>query len=158
MKKYEKIAILAEKLSNAKSVKTFEQQDLSDAARYLNEYAKLLNKGEEAKKLSKVNTKWTEKEDEKLKAEYAKGWKIARISKAHSRGMSGIVSRLVKLGLIDDDGENGKKRWTEEEDAALLSEAEKNKTLEWMATAHGRSFSGILSRLEKLGYDIDDRK
>lgn len=157
MKKYEKIAILAENLSKA-SEKSAQSADLKDAARYLNEYAKLLGKNEEARKLSKVNTKWTEKEDEKLKSEYNKGWKIARLAKAHGRSMSGIVSRLVKLGLLADDGENGKKRWAEEEDASLLREAEANKTLEWMSAAHGRSMSGILSRLEKLDYDIDARK
>ncbi len=160
MKKYEKIAALAEKVSElANSQKKNEENALilKASANYLNEYAKLLSKQEDQKKLSKVNTKWTDKEDEKLKAQFEKGWKVARIAKAHSRSLSGIVSRLVKLGLIVDDGENGKKRWTEEEDAALLERAEAGAPLEKMASAHKRSMSGILSRLEKLGYDIDER-
>lgn len=160
MKKYEKIAALAEKVNDlANSQKKNEENALilKTSANYLNEYAKLLLKQEDQKKLSKVNTKWTDKEDEKLKAQFEKGWKVARIAKAHSRSLSGIVSRLVKLGLIVDDGENGKKRWTEEEDAALLERAEAGALLEKMASAHKRSMSGILSRLEKLGYDIDER-
>lgn len=160
MKKYEKIAVLAGKineLADAQKKNEENAQTLRASANYLNEYAKLLLKQEEQKKLSKVNTKWTDKEDEKLKSQFEKGWKVARIAKAHSRSLSGIVSRLVKLGLIVDDGENGKKRWTEEEDAALLERAESGAPLEKMANAHKRSMSGILSRLEKLGYDIDER-
>lgn len=161
MKKTEKILKTADALKAYSHAKVKNEQDemlFSDAVRYLCEYAKNLSFAEEEKKLSKVNTKWTEKEDEKLKKEYEKGWKTARIAKSHSRSISGIVSRLVKLGLVADDGENGKKRWTEEEDALLLKEANALKTLERMADTHGRSLSGILSRLEKLGYDIDSRQ
>jgi len=162
MKKHEKILLLSDLFGTVADqpakAKTLNTEDFKNAARYLCEYAKILCKGEEMRKLSKVNTKWTEKEDEKLKSEYAKGWRTARLAKAHSRSLSGIVSRLVKLGLLEDDGENGNKRWTPEEDAILLCEAEKNATLETMASNHKRSMSGILSRLEKLGYNIDERK
>lgn len=129
----------------------------NSAARYLDEYAESLLKKEAELKLSRANTKWTDDEDEKLKKEFEAGHKIAKMAKAHSRGISGIVSRLAKLGLIADEGENGKKHWSEKEDAQLYKEAVALKSLEWMAESHGRSLSGILSRLEKLGYDIDSR-
>ena len=157
MKKFEKINALSQtykEMSENARQKGKDYQIYEDGARYLFEYAKLLYKKEENEKLSKVNTKWTEKEDEKLKAEYKKGWKVARMAKAHSRNLSGIVARLIKLGLITDDGENSNKRWSDEEDNLLILEAEKKVRLEQMAQSHQRSMSSILSRLEKLGYNI----
>lgn len=160
MKKSQRIQILAQNVQNfANTAKlTDEQKDLmAKTVKSLSDYGSWVSDYEEELKMSKVNTKWTEEEDKKLTEEFNKGWKIARISKKHMRGMSGIVSRLSKLGLLSDSDENGKKRWTEEEDAALLKQAESGKTIEKMAELHGRSMSGILSRLEKLGYDIDER-
>jgi len=157
MKKIEKINALSQifqELSEEAKQKGKDYQFYQDGVRYLSEYAKLLHKKEENEKLSKVNTKWTEKEDEKLKSEYKKGWKVTRMAKAHSRNLSGIVARLIKLGLITDDGENSNKRWSDEEDNLLILEAEKKVRLEQMAQIHKRSMSSILARLEKLGYDI----
>ena len=160
MKKSQRIKNLIENLESfvITAPLTNEQLELMQkTTKALNDYAAWLADYEEELKMSKVNTKWTDEEDKKLAEEYKKGWKIARISKKHMRGMSGIVSRLNKLGLLADSDENGKKRWTDEEDAALLKQAESGKSVEKMAELHGRSMSGILARLEKLGYDIDER-
>lgn len=162
MKKFQEILKISNALKalyNGQSQKSGSADPvLNSAACYLDEYAEILSEKEAELRLSRANTKWTDDEDEKLKKEFEAGHKIAKIAKAHSRGISGIVSRLAKLGLIADDGENGKKRWSEKEDAQLYKEALSSKSLERMAELHGRSLSGVLSRLEKLGYDIDSRE
>ncbi len=159
MEKSEKIAILKGQLTHFVNVAVLSEDDyklLQNTVKALGDYSKLLALNEESLKMSKVNTKWTDEEDKRLTDEFNNGWKIAKISKKHLRNSSGIIARLTRLGLITDNDENGKKRWTDEEDQKLLKEANAGKSLEKMAELHGRSLSGISARLVKLGFDIDE--
>jgi DNA helicase-2/ATP-dependent DNA helicase PcrA len=47
---------------------------------------------------------WTADEDRKLQSEFERGEAIAQIAAAHQRNVSAITSRLVRLGLITEDG------------------------------------------------------
>lgn len=123
----------------------------------LNEYCALLDRNEADSRLSQGNTKWTDEEDAALKNEWQKGLKIQRICEKHKRSASGIIARLNKLGLLNEDDFSGKTRWTDEEDAALVSEFNRGFSLEAMAKRHGRTMGGILGRLEKLGLSDEAR-
>ena len=76
---------------------------------------------------------------------------IAEITAAHRRSASGIISRLSKLNLLNENDVNGKKRWTGEEEAQLIAEFGEGLELEDLAQKHKRSMSGIIGRLSKLG-------
>jgi len=47
---------------------------------------------------------WNADEDEALGAEFRAGKAIAAIAAAHERKISAITARLVRLGLITEDG------------------------------------------------------
>ena len=51
---------------------------------------------------------------------------------------------------MKEDGENGGKRWTKEEDAALGEEYDDGLPLEEIAAKHKRSVGGVISRLSAL--------
>lgn len=123
----------------------------------LNEYAAFLEKNEADTRISQGNTKWTDEEDAALKTEWQNGLKIQRICEKHKRSASGIIARLNKLGILNEDDFSGKTRWTDEEDAALISEFNRGFSLETMAKRHGRTMGGILGRLEKLGLSDESR-
>mgnify|MGYP002774705176 FL=1 len=123
----------------------------ADAAKALNEYYSSLVKGEEDARMSAGNTRWSAEEDEKLKAEWQSGMKLQKICERHKRSASGIVTRLSYLGVLEEDDLNGKTRWTEEEEAQLISEFNRGYSVEVMARRHGRSLGGIIGRLLKLG-------
>ncbi len=123
----------------------------------LSEYAALLERNEADSRLSLGNTKWTDEEDAKLIKEWQSGMKIQKICEKHMRGAGGIIARLNKLGVLKEDDFSGKTRWTDEEDAVLTSEFNRGFSLEIMAKRHGRTMSGILGRLEKLGLSDEAR-
>lgn len=128
------------------------KEDLLAAAGFLEEYAEILRREEElALKPENGNTRWTEEEETRLAAEYKRGVPVAELSALHARTASGIVSRLLKLGLLSEDDSNGKKRWTEKEEVQLAAEYAEGLPLEEMAARHGRSMNGILGRLARLG-------
>lgn len=127
------------------------------AAAVINEYAALLERAEADSRLSQGNTKWSEEEDARLLKEWAGGAKIQKLCEKHMRSASGIIARLNKLGVLKEDDFSGKTRWTEEEDALLTSEFNRGFSLEVMAKRHGRTMSGILGRLEKLGLSDEAR-
>lgn len=121
------------------------------------EYAALLERAEADSRLSLGNTKWTDEEDARLIKEWNGGAKIQKICEKHMRSASGIIARLNKLGVLKEDDFSGKTRWTEDEDALLTSEFNRGFSLEVMAKRHGRTMSGILGRLEKLGLSDEAR-
>lgn len=121
------------------------------------EYAALLGRTEADSRLSSGNTKWTDEEDARLIKEWNGGAKIQKICEKHMRSASGIIARLNKLGVLKEDDFSGKTRWTEDEDALLTSEFNRGFSLEVMAKRHGRTMSGILGRLEKLGLSDEAR-
>lgn len=123
----------------------------------INEYAVLLERAEADSRLSQGNTKWSEEEDARLVKEWASGTKIQKLCEKHMRSASGIIARLNKLGVLKEDDFSGKTRWTVEEDALLTSEFNRGFSLEIMAKRHGRTMSGILGRLEKLGLSDESR-
>lgn len=127
------------------------------AAAVINEYAALLKRSEADSRLSQGNTKWSEEEDARLLKEWAGGAKIQKLCEKHMRSASGIIARLNKLGVLKEDDFSGKTRWTEDEDALLTSEFNRGFSLEVMAKRHGRTMSGILGRLEKLGLSDEAR-
>ena len=47
---------------------------------------------------------WSPEEDERLGAMFQRGDAIAVIAGAHQRKTGAIISRLIKLGLITEDG------------------------------------------------------
>jgi DNA helicase-2/ATP-dependent DNA helicase PcrA len=47
---------------------------------------------------------WNTTEDDRLRTEFAAGEPIAAIAAAHERRVSAITSRLIRLGLITEDG------------------------------------------------------
>jgi hypothetical protein len=47
---------------------------------------------------------WNTNEDDRLRAAFAAGQPIAAIAAAHERRVSAITSRLIRLGLITEDG------------------------------------------------------
>jgi hypothetical protein len=47
---------------------------------------------------------WNTNEDDRLRAAFAAGEAIAAIAAAHERRVSAITSRLIRLGLITEDG------------------------------------------------------
>jgi DNA helicase II / ATP-dependent DNA helicase PcrA len=47
---------------------------------------------------------WSAEEDDRLRAEFQAGDAIAAIASAHKRKISAITARLVRLGLISEDG------------------------------------------------------
>lgn len=47
---------------------------------------------------------WTDEEDEKLISEFSSHMKLYDIAKSHERTRSAIKIRLIKLGLIAEDG------------------------------------------------------
>ena len=47
---------------------------------------------------------WSPDEDDRLRAAFAAGQAIAAIAAAHERKTSAITSRLIRLGLITEDG------------------------------------------------------
>jgi DNA helicase-2/ATP-dependent DNA helicase PcrA len=49
-------------------------------------------------------TAWTAEEDMRLRSAFERGEAIATIASAHQRKVSAITSRLVRLGLITEDG------------------------------------------------------
>lgn len=123
----------------------------------LNEYVAFLQKNEADTRISQGNTKWTDDEDAALIKEWQSGLKIQRICEKHKRSASGIIARLNKLGILNEDDFSGKTRWTDDEDAALISEFNRGFSLEIMAKRHGRTMGGILGRLEKLGLSDETR-
>ncbi len=129
----------------------------AEAKGALLEYAALLERNEADSRLSLGNTKWTDEEDAKLIKEWQGGAKIQKICEKHMRSASGIIARLNKLGVLKEDDFSGKTRWSEEEDALLTSEFNRGFSLEVMAKRHGRTMSGILGRLEKLGLSDETR-
>lgn len=126
-------------------------------AAVLNEYVAFLQKNEADTRISQGNTKWTDDEDAALIKEWQSGLKIQRICEKHKRSASGIIARLNKLGILNEDDFSGKTRWTDDEDAALISEFNRGFSLEIMAKRHGRTMGGILGRLEKLGLSDETR-
>ena len=126
-------------------------------AAVLNEYVAFLQKNEADTRISQGNTKWTDDEDAALIKEWQNGLKIQRICEKHKRSASGIIARLNKLGILNEDDFSGKTRWTDDEDAALISEFNRGFSLEIMAKRHGRTMGGILGRLEKLGLSDETR-
>lgn len=117
---------------------------------YLKRYSNYYANKTESEKLMNDNTRWTEEEEEKLKQGFAKGYSIERLAKIHHRKNSGIISRLVLLGLLTDEG-TSKKRWTKEEEEKLEKEFLAGKSLAKMAESHNRTVGGINSRLILLG-------
>jgi len=47
---------------------------------------------------------WSADEDERLRAAFQAGDAIAAIASAHKRKIGAITARLVRLGLISEDG------------------------------------------------------
>jgi hypothetical protein len=47
---------------------------------------------------------WSADEDDRLRAEFQAGEAIAAIAASHERKVGAITSRLVRLGLITEDG------------------------------------------------------
>ncbi len=122
-----------------------------DVCKALNEYYSVLVKEEDDSRMSAGNTRWSAEEDEKLKTEWKNGMKLQKICEKHKRSASGVVTRLSYLGVLEEDDLNGKTRWTEEEEAQLISEFNRGYSVEVMARRHGRSLGGIIGRLLKLG-------
>lgn len=117
---------------------------------YLRRYARYsVNKAEE-EYLMNDNCKWTKEEEDQLKAEFEKGYSVERLAKVHHRKYSGIISRLVLLGLLSEEG-TVKKRWTKEEEEKLEKEFLSGKKLAQIAKNHNRTIGGINSRLILLG-------
>ncbi len=127
-----------------------EKQYATTAVYYLKRYARYYANKTENERLMNDNCKWSEEEEEKLKAEFEKGYSVERLAKIHHRKNSGIISRLVSLGLLTDEG-TSKKRWTKEEEEKLEREFLSGKSLAKMADAHNRTIGGINSRLILLG-------
>ena len=154
MDKLQKTLSLSETLKSVAKKKTLKEEDivsLCAAAEILEEYASVLKQGEADAAIENGNTKWTEEEERKLAQEYKSGMRIAEITAAHRRSASGIISRLSKLNLLNENDVNGKKRWTGEEEAQLIAEFGEGLELEDLAQKHKRSMSGIIGRLSKLG-------
>ncbi len=152
MDKLQKTLSLADALKDmAKTQSGAEKDALCSAAEILEEYAALLKQNEADAATENGNTKWTDEEEKALAKEYKGGMRIAAIASAHRRSMSGILSRLSKLGLLNENDVNGKKRWTGEEEAQLIAEFGEGLELEELAEKHKRSMSGIIGRLSKLG-------
>lgn len=124
------------------------------AVYYLKRYARYFENKTESERLMNDNRKWTEDEEEKLKAGFQKGYSVERLAKIHHRKNSGIISRLISVGLLQDETAS-KKRWTEEEEEKLKKEFLSGKSLAKMAKAHNRTIGGINSRLIVLGF-IDE--
>ncbi len=131
-----------------------ERQYATTALYYLRRYARYYANKTEGERLMNDNCKWTAEEEAKLKEEFEKGYSVERLAKLHHRKFSGIISRLVALGLLSDEG-TVKKRWTKEEEEKLEKEFLAGKKLAEMAKAHNRTIGGINSRLVLLGL-IDD--
>lgn len=127
-----------------------EKKYATTALYYLRRYAKYFSNKAEEERLMNDNCKWTKEEEDKLKEEFQKGYSVERLAKLHHRKFSGIISRLVLLGLLSDEG-TVKKRWTKEEEKKLEKEFLSGKKLAQMAEAHNRTIGGINSRLILLG-------
>ncbi len=126
------------------------KQYATTAVYYLRRYARYYSNKTETERLMNDNCKWTDEEEEKLKQEFEKGYSVERLAKIHHRKNSGIISRLVLLGLLTDEG-TSKKRWTKEEEDKLEAEFLSGKSLAKMAALHNRTIGGINSRLILLG-------
>lgn len=120
------------------------------AVYYLKRYARYFENKTESERLMNDNRKWTEEEEQKLKAEFEKGYSVERLAKIHKRKNSGIISRLISFGLLQDENAS-KKRWTKEEEEKLEKEFLSGKSLAKMAQSHNRTIGGINSRLIALG-------
>jgi hypothetical protein len=48
-------------------------------------------------------SKWSEAEDQQLKDNFSKGFKTAELAKLHGRSSGAIRSRLIKLGLVEEE-------------------------------------------------------
>jgi DNA helicase-2/ATP-dependent DNA helicase PcrA len=55
-------------------------------------------------RLSRHGMPWNTTEDDRLRTEFAAGQPIAAIAAAYERRVSAITSRLIRLGLITEDG------------------------------------------------------
>ncbi len=95
--------------------------------------------------------KWTTLEEMQLAEEAKQGFSVEQMANSHKRSWSGIISRLAKIGLLQENDPSGGKRWTKEEEQALTDEFSEGMPLEQLAQAHGRSMQGIIGRLSKLG-------
>lgn len=141
-------------LIDSESATDTERGYATTAVYYLNRYRRYFKNKAESEKLMNDNRKWDEEEEAKLKEEFAKGHSVERLSKLHKRKISGIISRLVLLGLLSDEGAS-KRRWTKEEEDKLEKEFSSGKNLAKMAELHNRTIGGIYSRLLLLGL-VDD--
>lgn len=50
-----------------------------------------------------AKTRWSAEEDEALKSEFERGFSIEVMAKRHGRSLGGIIGRLAKLGLSDEE-------------------------------------------------------
>lgn len=141
-------------LVDSEAASETEKKYATTALYYLRRYARYYSNKTEQEYLMNDNCKWTKEEEDKLKAEFEKGYSVERLAKIHHRKFSGIISRLVLLGLLNEEG-TVKKRWTKEEEEKLEKEFLSGKKLAQIAEAHNRTIGGINSRLVLLGL-IDD--
>lgn len=140
---------LARMASDEKMTK-YEGRICLQASGLLTEYNETVKAREAREAVPNRNRRWTAEEEETLRAEYLSGKKVEELAELHGRSAGGVVTKLVQSGLMKDDGENGGKRWTKEEDAALGEEYDDGLPLEEIAAKHKRSVGGVISRLSAL--------